>query len=326
MSPRGALGARGADDAAAMHGMNLDAYFDHEEGAAWVRGEKTTVATELRIAAKDGYVVAATLFAPKGPARGVVLLASAIGVKRRFYARFATYLAEGGLATLTLDYRGIGDSRPASLRGFETTLHDWAELDLAAAATELHARFPDLPLLWVGHSVGGQLMGFVPEAKVHAAMFVASQSGYFGHWNGLGFALMATLWHAAIPGIVPLAGYLPSRVLGLGEDLPAGVATEWARWGRDPDYLLLHARERHGGAFLTYEGPLRSLTIADDAYAPARAVRALVDCYPFAAREVVRVRPRDVGVTKIGHFGFFAPRFRRTLWSDARAWLSSKLD
>ena len=108
---------------------------------------------------------------------------------------------------------------------------------------------------------------------------------------------MATLWHAAIPGLVPLAGYFPAKKLGAGEDLPAGVAREWAEWGRDPDYLLLHARERKGAEFLRYSGPLRAMAFSDDTYAPRRAVDALIDFYPFARSEVRFVHPSDVGAT-----------------------------
>ncbi len=298
-----------------MAAMTLDAFFAHEERGAGSHGES------FRVRTRDGYELGATLFAPEGAPRAIVLVASAMGVRRTFYARFAAYLADAGLAVLTLDYRGIGDSRPTTLRGFDPSLHDWAELDLTAAVEELRKRFPDVPLAWVGHSVGGQLMGFVENANVAAALFVGSQSGYWKHWDGVERLKMAALWHAAIPGVVPIAGYFPSKHFGLGEDIPAGVAREWATWGRDPDYLLVHARERSGGEFLRYRGPLRAIAFTDDDFAPRRAVEALVDCYPFARSEVVVVRPSDVGAKKIGHFGFFSTDVRATLWDESRDWI-----
>jgi predicted alpha/beta hydrolase len=40
-----------------------------------------------------------------------------------------------------------------------------------------------------------------------------------------------------------------------------------------------------------------------------------------ATVERVDVRPADAGVPEIGHFGFFRPAHRDTLWRDAAAWL-----
>jgi predicted alpha/beta hydrolase len=79
----------------------------------------------LRIAAADGYSLGATLFAPVAP-KGVVVNA-AMGVKRGFYARFGAHLAARGFTVVTYDYRGIGDSRPARLRGLSARLQDWGE-------------------------------------------------------------------------------------------------------------------------------------------------------------------------------------------------------
>src|SRR6266850_1619898 len=81
----------------------------------------------LRIPARgDGYSLSAGLFVPRGPPKAAALIAGAMAVRASFYAPFARYLADQGLAALTLDYRGIGGSRPqGSLRGFHATFHDW---------------------------------------------------------------------------------------------------------------------------------------------------------------------------------------------------------
>lgn len=275
----------------------------------------------LSLEAPDGYRLAADLVAPAEPPRAAVLIAPAMGVPRRYYAAFARFLASRGVASLALDYRGIGGSRATPLRALRATLTDWAELDLTAGADALARRFPHVPLRFVGHSVGGQLMGFVPDAPFDAAIFVGSQSGYWKHWDGAARAGMAVMWHAAIPSLVGALGYLPGRALGGGEDVPAGVARQWARWGRDPDYLGVSARELDGAWFGRWNGRLRSYAIADDGYAPERSVRALAAMYPRADREVRVVRPRDVGASRIGHFGFFRASFEPTLWTEAADFL-----
>ncbi|ATB34712.1 alpha/beta hydrolase [Cystobacter fuscus] len=73
------------------------------------RGERTT------LLASDGYSLTATRFGAGSPLRGHIVVAGATGVPQTFYARFAGYVASRGFTTLTFDYRGIGQSKPASL-------------------------------------------------------------------------------------------------------------------------------------------------------------------------------------------------------------------
>ena len=280
----------------------------------------------LRVEARDGFPLAADLFLPDAAPRAAVLIAPAMGVPRGYYAAFAGHLAREGLAALTLDYRGIGGSRAGALRGFRCALHEWAEKDLAAALDALAGRLPGAPILWVGHSVGGQLFGLVDDPRVHAALLVAAQSGHWRHWPGAGRLGMLAWWWAVVPALVPLFGRLPGAVFGGGEDVPAGVAREWAAWGRHPDYALSYARPRGGLGFARFAGRLRSYAVADDGFAPVPTVEALLRCWEGARSELRVVRPRDVGERTIGHFGFFRPRFGPTLWSEASRWLLEAAD
>ena len=91
---------------------------------------------------------------------------------RKIYRGFASYLASRGCAVLTYDYRGTGGSRPPagrgyiqprSLAGFQATMADWATQGRHRGggldARALHT----LPLLYVGHSFGGQALGLLPN-------------------------------------------------------------------------------------------------------------------------------------------------------------------
>ncbi len=274
-----------------------------------------------RLRAADGYALAADVFHPAGPPRAAALVAPAMGVRRGFYAPLARYLAEAGVVALSLDYRGMGESRPASLRGFPARLRDWGEQDLAAGVAELSRRAPGAPLLWVGHSVGGQLLGLLPEAPVRAAVFLGSQSGWSGHWRGAGRAVMATVWWAVIPASTAVAGYLPMRALGQGEDVPAGVAREWASWGRHRRYIGRYADAAGGLGFARYAGPIRSYAFSDDVYAPPAACAGLLALYQRARIELKVVRPADLGARSLGHFEPLRERFRETLWREMRDWL-----
>ena len=115
-------------------------------------------------------------------------------------------------------------------------------------------------------------------------------------------------------------GYLPGHV-GLGEDLPRGVAQEWARWCSHPDYLI----SEHPDAtarFARFDRPTAFYSFTDDAYGPRRGVEALLDRLPKATIDHRRVDPAHLGKGPIGHFGFFRATFREPLWREALAFLN----
>jgi predicted alpha/beta hydrolase len=276
--------------------------------------------TAVEFAARDGYRLAGTLYRPKAPNRRAVVLQAASGVKQEYYAKFAAYLATRGFAALTFDYRGIGRSRPARLRGFKAGMRDWAEKDIGGALDYLARATHGARLIGIGHSFGGQAFGIVPgNERYVAAVTVGAQSGHWKHWRGAGRAGMWFITHVLLPGMSRLYGYFPSRTFGQGEDLPAGVAIEWARWCRHPGYLVgaLGAQE----AYARFSAPIRVYSITDDRYAPLPAVEAFLEFYPGAVRNLERVDPTQHGGEPIGHFGFFRERFKDSLWKDAADWL-----
>jgi predicted alpha/beta hydrolase len=272
----------------------------------------------VRIPARgDAFPLAGELFLPLRPPRGAVLIAPAMAVRARFYAQLAQFIAEQGAAALVFDYRGIGGSRPeGSMRGFHATFHDWGERDLAGAVDLLSSRFPGVPLFWLGHSAGAQLMGLVPDAPIRGALFVAAGTAYWRAYRGKGLAVMASLWFGVLPVVTALAGYLPMSRMGQGgDDVPLGVAREWCKWGRDPRYVYSYAEPRGGLGYTAYTGPLRAYAIADDTYAPPTAVEHLLSLYKAARKELRTLQPDG---RPIGHFGFFR---RRDLWDEPIRWL-----
>ena len=283
-------------------------------------------ATELQIPAGDGRLLGATIFAPAAPMghdHPVTVLASATGVKRAFYDAYALFLAEGGQHVITFDYRGIGGSRSGALGSFRATAREWGELDLNGVLTWVMARFPGERVAILGHSIGGQIVGLAPAAaKADRVLMIAAQSGYWPLFEAPVKYLYALLWYAGIPALTRLFGFLPAKSLGLGEDLPAGVAQEWAQWCRTPGYLIEAlddqvVQQRYAGLRL----PILAYSASDDPMAPPRAVEALLSLYAHADVERRHINPRDVGLDSIGHFGFFRISARGVLWEETRRWL-----
>jgi predicted alpha/beta hydrolase len=124
---------------------------------------------------------------------------------------------------------------------------------------------------------------------------------------------------------VPLTrmlGYAPGWA-GVGEDLPRDVFLQWADWISHPRYLFdskLPALQN----FARYKGELRALAFSDDPWATRPAVEMLCAGFNGTTPEVLTVEPSDVAVGKIGHFGFFRPDHRDTLWRGAAEWIQGE--
>lgn len=279
--------------------------------------------TTLSLTTTDDVRIGATLYTPEREARGTVLIHGATAVPQRYYAKFSRYLAEQGLAVLTYDYRGVGTSRPSSLRHFDAKMTDWAT-DAKAAHAYLRTERPG-PIAIIAHSFGGQMVGLLDDYReASGALFVGVQLGSYRDYPLASRMRIELAMRALIPASAAMLGYVPGK-LGIGEDLPGGVAKEWARWCLHPDYLLGYEAEAQA-RFADYRVPSLYYSITDDDYAPKRGVRAMLSKITGAPLRRVVVRPRDFGGAPIGHFGFFRPRFEGTLWADAKAFLARALE
>ena len=186
------------------------------------------------------------------------------------------YLAEQGCTVLTYDYRGIGGSRPASLRGFRVRMRDWAALDVAAAIDHMRAVWPKLPLAVVGHSFGGQAVGLAPNnSEISRALFVAAQAGYWRLFHSPEkYRVYAMLRLIGAP-IARTLGYVPGK-LGIGEDLPRDVFLEWTDWVMKPRYFFDDATLGALENFPRYRGALRAICLTDDPWATPAGGRSAV--------------------------------------------------
>jgi predicted alpha/beta hydrolase len=287
---------------------------------------------DITFAAADGYLLAATLFLPRGAKSHAVLINSATAVPRKIYRGFAGYLARRGCAVLTYDYRGIGGSRqkdvvgynqPKSLVGFKASMSDWAALDVTSAVRWMRERYHHLPLSYVGHSFGGQALGLLANnSEVSRALLIAAQAAYWKLMTAPErYRVYAMLNFVGLP-LTRLFGYAPGWS-GLGEDLPRDVFIQWVHWVMSPRYLFDDPKLNGLQNFPKYHGAMRALCLSDDPWATRPAVELLCSGFTSIKPEVLTVTPADVGAAKIGHFGFFRPEHRDTLWRGAAEWIQA---
>ncbi len=282
--------------------------------------------TATEIVAADGTRLAARLYEAGKPARGVVLIVAAMAVKQEFYAGLAAWLAAQGWDVVTFDYRGMGESAPSTLRGFEADILTWARQDCAAALAFARERATGRPLVWIGHSLGGQILAMTPgHESLAAAVTVASGVGY---WRENAYPLRHYswwLWHLIVPVATALCGYFPGRRLGIVGDLPKGVILQWSRWCRHPEYAVGVEGEPMRELYRRVRLPLLSISLTDDEYMSESNVAVLHGFYVNARREMRRVAPVGLGVTRIGHFGFFRKDVGEQLWPALLEWVDAAI-
>ena len=272
--------------------------------------------SRLEIGARDGYLLGATLYVRAGhgdPTDAVVFNAGG-GLSTVRYRYFLRFLAAEGFPVLAYDYRGVGMSRPASWRGFDAGIEDWAEFDQAGAIDALRARFPAARLTSVSHSIGCMVASAAPNAPLLSQMvFIAPHTAYCGDYKQPWRWPMTLLWHVVMPWIARAVGYFPASRLGLGDDFPRRVALQWAS-RRTPDY-----RPGASGADAEREAGLRDrafalvmpalvISMTDDAFATEGAVRRFLANAPHIDADVRLIDPKTMPPAIGGHLGLFSRR------------------
>lgn len=282
---------------------------------------------DLAIPAADSMVLAATLFEPRAaPAADtpLVVIAAAAAVRRSYYARFAAYLAGLGHPVLTFDYRGIGGSRRGSLVGSAVRMRDWCTLDVPGVLAWARRSHPERPIHWVGHSMGGFATGLAHNNHLIARQLnVATLSGYWGRMAAPERYRVRLLMGSLAPLVIRAKGYFPGQLMG-GEDLPGPAFLEWMRWCMEPEFLFGDETLPERRNFSRFRAPIRFVQIADDPWGTSAAVGHMAEHFAGSVdRSTWRVTPAEADAKKIGHFGFFRPDVRDTLWKPAAEWLFS---
>ena len=247
----------------------------------------------------------------------VVVVNAGAGVSQAFYAPFAAWLADQGIPVILYDYRGIGRSRGKSIRRLDADIYEWGSKDCARIFQAATERYPRATMSVIGHSVGSIVTGFVNNPpKIERMLLVSPHTGYFGDYAPRAKPRMFVQWHVLMPLVTRVVGFFPGRFLGLPEDLPYNVAISWAkrrfRWNTGKDM-------KHG-VFSQIVSKSLIVRPEDDPFATTDAARRVRGHFPNVefCDHVLRLNP---GERAIGHFGFFHPRSRESMWPIALDWL-----
>lgn len=279
--------------------------------------------TSFRAPAADGYPLGGFTWRHirSDPTRPVVIINAATSVRCRHYSRFADYLFANGFDVITYDYRGIGESRRGSLRGFKASWSDWGCLDFEAILQRAQREFPGQPIDVVGHSFGGCAAGLgASGAVIRRLVTVGAQFAYWRDYAASGRWRMVGKWHVVMPLVTALFGYFPGKRLGWLEDTPAGVVRDWGT--PTPSYETRPSGRALGELpFARVTAQVLAISITDDPFGTVPAIERLLSYFASSERTHLRIAPDDIGETQVGHFAFFRSEYEDRLWPIALAWL-----
>ncbi|WP_425226328.1 alpha/beta fold hydrolase [Pseudomonas palleroniana] len=277
----------------------------------------------FRQAAADGYPIGGFTWRHirTDPTRPVVIINAATSVRCRHYSRFADYLFANGLDVITYDYRGIGESRDGSLRGFKASWSDWGVLDFEAMLQRAQREFPGQPIDVVAHSFGGCAAGLgASGAVIRRVVTVGAQFAYWRDYHASERWRMLAKWHVAMPLLTALCGYFPGKRLGWLEDTPTGVVKDWATptssYERRPSGRILGELP-----FSRVKARILAISMTDDPFGTVAAIERLLGYFNNSECTHWRIAPENIGEKNVGHFAFFRSEYQNRLWPIALAWL-----
>lgn len=277
---------------------------------------------QFTINTDDDYTITATYFRPEKPNGTSIVISGGVGMPQRFFFNFAQWLSEQGCDAYTFDFRGVGLSKPKSLKRMQAGYKEWANFDFVSITQYVKNSAPENKMYHIGHSFGGNSLGMSQAFKSYDRFLtVGSQFGYYRNfpWHMqlsilLGFGVMTRV-------LSPIYGYFPSNLIGLGEPLPSQVAADWGTLLLHKDSVLELSTQIGGNYYSEITQPILMISIDDDNFAPKKSVDVLAsEVFINAGVERRHLIPREFELKKIGHNDFFRKRHKERLWPIVSDW------
>lgn len=260
---------------------------------------------ELEIHTSDGASLRALVDdPPAGVAlRGTLVLAHAMFARKSSFGRrdrpgLSSALGARGFRTVAFDFRGHGDSAPPPCAA-APSYDDFVRHDLPAVVEYARARGDGLPVVAVGHSLGGHVaLAAQGTGRVAVDAVVAVAANV---WlpelerSRVRWGVKLAIARAAA-AVSARAGGIPARRLGLGSD---DAADRWLS-------QLLRVATR--GSWESADAIDDYLAALGEVRVPVAAVlgeRDRINCHPAAGEAFARRCAGPVGIFRapVGHMG-----------------------
>jgi predicted alpha/beta hydrolase len=241
---------------------------------------------------------------PAAP-RASLLWLPALGVAAKHYRPFAEALAAHGIATFVQELRGHGSSTQRASRAENWGYRELLLEDLPASDAAMRYALPDVPRIFGGHSLGGQLVAChlaLSHSTAHALWLVASGAPFWRTFpSPRAWAL--PLAYRFAPWLADRCGALPGRRIGFGGNEARGVIRDWARTGLSGRYAGDGIAQDLEVALANVRTRVHSVRLRDDWLVPQGSLDFLTGKMPNspAAHHII---DRDTLGVRADHFGW----------------------
>jgi predicted alpha/beta hydrolase len=271
---------------------------------------------KITIIAPDGYPLSALFGEAERTARGSIVISAATGVRKEFYINFGRFLMDNGYHVLLYDYRGIGESAAADIKASLIYMHEWGTQDMNAVLNYLVVTKGFRDIIWLGHSIGGQLVGLL-ENRHHVRKVVSINAalGYWGYFPYPMKMVVWVLWYVIGPLLINIYGYGVMKKIGWGENLPRNVILEWRSWCMSKTYYMEFLKHKlKATCFYNFTIPITAVYISDDYIANDKTAPLMKQFFPNAPYDLIKLDVSRYTRHKVGHTGIFRKRFAQALW------------
>lgn len=277
---------------------------------------------KVKISCPDGVVISGT-FHGVNRSNIIAIIAPATGMVQRHYKRFAAYLQDNGISSITFDYRDMGESKLSPLNRSNATFLTWALSDLDSIIRWATGRSQ---VFIIGHSFGGQAFGILESSNKTLGLYAfGSGSGWYGFMPKKEQIKMRFFWSVFGPISTAIYGYLPLSLLQIGEDLPIGVYRQWKKWCAKRKYWFDDDELDLMRNFERVSVPIRVVNSEDDLWCSQEAVAEFVAFYKNAEVSTCTFRRQIVDGKQIhiGHSDYFKSKAEKILWGDVLKWIEA---
>jgi predicted alpha/beta hydrolase len=288
----------------------------------------------IEIRTRDGQALGAALREPhKRRILGTAVLAHPMFANKSVFERprkrgLAQAFVEAGWRTLAFDFRGHGESRPRDARDEPWSYDDLVTIDLPAVVDAARSRWPRLPVVLVGHSLGGHVaLASQGAGLVHADALIPAAANVWQRRLEPSRRIWALKLATAI-GMDALARrhrYFPARALRLGsDDEAAPYISDLTRFTLTGTWTSKDRKVDYAAGLRSIDVPTLALTSEGDRlYCRVESARRWMLDVPDAEHHVITAA--ECGGKAPGHMAIVTGDAARGAWKRALEWLGAVL-
>ncbi len=273
------------------------------------------------IRTRDGKKLALTVYKPDKENKSVLIIGPSALCTQENYRDLAEYLTSLHYTVISFDYMGTGASAGKNLRNENAQLHQWARLDLDAVLLFVKNAHPEKELIFLAHGISGELTGLAAASQyINRLVLINAALTCAALWPLRGRIRKAVV-KMFIPVIHFLFGYFPGIKWLSMPRMPKGVLKEWVNWCNSSNGVFDLYPDNN---YRKLQIPLLSLSFTDDWNSPSKAVSTLHSHFSSASITWFHAKPADLGLSSVGHTGFFMKRDQDALWKKLLTWLNEQ--